>query len=74
MNIRKITDYIFLDHKDPAGDIALVFGTWNAWQESIEKAAAYSFAPHRIHRENWSKSEYGREKVMEEMKKLKHIW
>ena len=39
MDIKEITDYIFLNDKNPSGDIAFVFGTWNAWKESIEKAA-----------------------------------
>lgn len=39
MNIKEITNYIFLDDKKPNGDIALVFGTWNAWKESVEKTA-----------------------------------
>lgn len=39
MNTKEITNYIFLDDKNPSGDIALVFGTWNAWKESVEKAA-----------------------------------
>jgi uncharacterized SAM-binding protein YcdF (DUF218 family) len=39
MTKQEMTDYIFLDDKNPKGDIALVFGTWNAWQGSIEKAA-----------------------------------
>jgi len=39
MNTEEITNYIFLDDKNPSGDIALVFGTWNAWRESVEKAA-----------------------------------
>ncbi len=39
MNTDEITNYIFLDDKNPNGDIALVFGTRNAWKESIEKAA-----------------------------------
>lgn len=39
MNTNEITDYIFLDDKNPNGDIALVFGTWNARKESVERAA-----------------------------------
>ena len=39
MNTEEITNYIFLDDKNPSADIALVFGTWNAWSESVEKAA-----------------------------------
>ena len=39
MNTNEITNYIFLDDKNSNGDIALVFGTWNAWKESVEKAA-----------------------------------
>jgi uncharacterized SAM-binding protein YcdF (DUF218 family) len=39
MNIEEITKYIFVDDKDPSADIALVFGTWVAWQESVEKTA-----------------------------------
>ena len=39
MNRKEITDYVFLNDEDPRGDIALVFGTWNAWRESVEKAS-----------------------------------
>lgn len=39
MTNKEITQYIFLDDHDPRGDIALVFGTWNAWKGSVEKAA-----------------------------------
>ena len=39
MGIKEITDYIFLNDENPSGDIAFVFGTWNAWKESVEKAA-----------------------------------
>ena len=35
----EITNYIFLDNVDLKGDIAVVFGTWNAWKGSGEKAA-----------------------------------
>ena len=38
MTNEEITDYIFLDDTDLKGDIAFVFGTWNAWKESVEKA------------------------------------
>ena len=38
MNTEEITDYIFLDDIEPKGDIAFVFGTWNAWKGSVEKA------------------------------------
>lgn len=34
----EITKYIFIDDADTKGDIAFVFGTWNAWKESVEKA------------------------------------
>lgn len=40
MNLEEITKYIFLEDTDPSGDIALVFGTWDAWKESVDKAAA----------------------------------
>src|SRR3989344_8237365 len=39
MDISEITNYIFLNDENPKGDIAFVFGTWNAWKESIEKSA-----------------------------------
>lgn len=39
MNVEEITRYIFLDDENPTGDIAFVFGTWNAWRESVVKAA-----------------------------------
>jgi uncharacterized SAM-binding protein YcdF (DUF218 family) len=39
MIAKEITKYIFIDDKNPSGDIALVFGTWNARKESIEKAS-----------------------------------
>lgn len=39
MNTEETTKYIFLDDEDVTGDIALVFGTWFAWQESVERAA-----------------------------------
>jgi uncharacterized SAM-binding protein YcdF (DUF218 family) len=39
MTIEEISKYIFLDVKNSHGDIAIVFGTWNTWKESIEKAA-----------------------------------
>lgn len=39
MTISEITNYIFIEDKDLKGDIALVFGTWNAWKGSTEKAA-----------------------------------
>lgn len=39
MDTENITNYIFVDDKNLKGDIALVFGTWNAWKESVEKAA-----------------------------------
>ncbi len=38
MTNKEITDYIFLDDTDLKGDIAFVFGTWNAWKGSVEKA------------------------------------
>ncbi len=38
MNEKEITDYIFLDDPNPKGDIAFVFGTWNAHKESVQKA------------------------------------
>lgn len=38
MNEKEITDYIFLDDFNPKGDIAFVFGTWNAHKESVQKA------------------------------------
>src|SRR5690349_18404465 len=34
----EITDYIFLDDIELRGDIAFVFGTWNARKGSVEKA------------------------------------
>jgi uncharacterized SAM-binding protein YcdF (DUF218 family) len=39
MEIDEITEYIFLNDENPTGDIAFVFGTWNAWKESVVKAA-----------------------------------
>lgn len=39
MTTEEITKYIFLEDNDLAGDIALVFGTWNSWRGSTEKAA-----------------------------------
>lgn len=39
MNIEEISDYIFIEDTDYTGDIALVFGTWDVWQDSIDKAA-----------------------------------
>ena len=39
MNIEEITKYIFVEDENLSGDMAFVFGTWNAWKESIEKAA-----------------------------------
>ena len=39
MTTEEITNYIFLEDQDLRADIAFVFGTWNAWRESIEKAA-----------------------------------
>lgn len=39
MEVEEITKYIFLDDEKPAGDIAIAFGTWNSWKESVEKAA-----------------------------------
>ena len=38
MTDSEITKYIFLDDVEPKGDIAFVFGTWNAWKPSVEKA------------------------------------
>jgi uncharacterized SAM-binding protein YcdF (DUF218 family) len=38
MTTQEITEYIFIDDKDPQGSIALVFGTWNARKYSVEKA------------------------------------
>ncbi len=38
MTNEEITKYIFLDDADTKGDIAFVFGTWNAWKESVEKS------------------------------------
>ncbi|MDP3763236.1 MAG: YdcF family protein [bacterium] len=38
MNTEEITNYVFLEDFDPKGDIAFVFGTWNAWKGSVEKA------------------------------------
>ncbi len=38
MTSEEITNYIFLDDTDLKGDIAFVFGTWNAWKGSVEKA------------------------------------
>lgn len=39
MTNKEITEYIFLNDPDQKGDVALVFGTWNAWKGSVEKAA-----------------------------------
>ncbi len=39
MNFQEITDYIFLDDGEQKGDIAFVFGTWNSYKESVQKAA-----------------------------------
>lgn len=39
MNKKEITDYIFLEAADQKSDVAFVFGTWDKWQESVEKAA-----------------------------------
>jgi uncharacterized SAM-binding protein YcdF (DUF218 family) len=39
MNTQEITDYIFLKDDNLKGDLAFVFGTWDIWQESVEKAA-----------------------------------
>lgn len=39
MTISEITHYIFVKDADQKGDLAFVFGTWNAWEASIEKAA-----------------------------------
>ena len=38
MTNEEITKYIFLNNEDLRGDIAFVFGTWNAWRGSVEKA------------------------------------
>jgi uncharacterized SAM-binding protein YcdF (DUF218 family) len=38
MTNEEITKYIFLDDADLNGDIAFVFGTWNAWKGSVGKA------------------------------------
>lgn len=38
MNIAEITKYIFIEDQDLSGDIALVFGTWNSWRPSLERA------------------------------------
>lgn len=38
MNTKEITDYIFLEDADQKSDLAFVFGTWDKWQESVEKA------------------------------------
>jgi uncharacterized SAM-binding protein YcdF (DUF218 family) len=38
MTNKETTDYIFLENKDLKGDIAFVFGTWNARKESVKKA------------------------------------
>ena len=38
MDNEQITKYIFIDDADLRGDIAFVFGTWNAWKGSVEKA------------------------------------
>ncbi|MFZ6012066.1 MAG: YdcF family protein [Bacteroidota bacterium] len=39
VTIEEITSYIFINDNDQPADIALVFGTWNAWKGSVEKAA-----------------------------------
>lgn len=40
MTLSEISDYIFLPQDtDLHGDVAFVFGTWHAWQESVRKAA-----------------------------------
>ena len=39
MTTEEITKYIFIEDDDLKGDIALVFGTWHAWESSVEKAA-----------------------------------
>lgn len=39
MNTQEITEYIFLEDTDQKGDLAFVFGTWDVWHESLEKAA-----------------------------------
>jgi len=37
MEIREITQYIFLDDEDLNADLAFVFGNWNAWKEAVER-------------------------------------
>ena len=39
MNTEEITKYIFLEDTDQKGDLAFVFGTWDVWHESLQKAA-----------------------------------
>lgn len=39
MDLHGLTHYIFLDDPCPRGDVGFVFGTWHAWNESVEKAA-----------------------------------
>ncbi len=35
----EITDYIFLQDQEPSADVAIVFGTIKAWQDSVTTAA-----------------------------------
>ncbi len=39
MTNKELSEYIFLNDTDQSADVALVFGTWNAWKGSVEKAA-----------------------------------
>lgn len=39
MDVRQVTDYVFLEDDDIRGDLAFVFGTRKAWEESVTKAA-----------------------------------
>lgn len=36
MDIKKITEYIFINDENPSGDIAFVFGTYKALEKSVE--------------------------------------
>lgn len=38
MTTEEITKYIFIEDEPSQGDVALVFGTWHAWESSVEKA------------------------------------
>jgi uncharacterized SAM-binding protein YcdF (DUF218 family) len=39
MTTEEMTKYMFLEDENPKGDLGFIFGTWFAWERSIEKAA-----------------------------------